>query len=184
MSTALFPFNHNDLIIFFFHTIPFFLTIVVVMVWRGWGQTGGSKPPAFRSLHSRFLPFFPYLPHLSPFLIAKYWPFPSISPTSQPFRTHTFCPFLLCLLFFWVPPPPIFFPHNVSSSSRGGGGEDGEGCLKYPRMPSSHALVDFITELHITCTFNFLLALNFFISSTESWRWILWGTSRFYANNI
>ena len=121
MSTALFPFNHNDLIIYFFHTIPFFLTIVVVMVWRGWGQTGGSKPPAFRSLHSRFLPFFPYLPHLSPFLIAKYWPFPSISPTSQPFRTHTFCPFLLCLLFFWVPPPPIFFPHNVSSSSRGGG---------------------------------------------------------------
>ena len=114
MSTALFPFNHNDLIIYFFHTITFFLTIVVVIVWRGWGQTGGSEPPAFHSLHSRFLPFFP-------FLIEKYWPFPSISPTSQPFRTHTFCPLLLCLLFFWVPPPPIF-PHNGGSSSRGGGG--------------------------------------------------------------
>ena len=148
---------------------------MVVIVWRGWGQTGGSEPPAFHSLHSRFLPFFPIL-------IAKYWPFPSISPTSHPFRTLTFYPFLLCLLFFWAPPPPVF-PHNGGSSSRGRG-DCGEGCLKYPRMPSSHALVDFIAELYITCTFNFLLALNFFISSTESWRWILWGTSRFYANNI
>ena len=99
---------------------------------------------------------FSQLPHLSRFLIAKYWPFPSISPTSHPFRTLTFCPFLLCLLFFRVPPPGIF-PQNGGSSSGGewGGGGCGEGCLKYPRMPSSHALVDLSQNctLHVPLIF-------------------------------
>lgn len=77
MSTALFPFNHNDLIIYFFHTITFFLTLVVVIVWRGWGQTGGSEPPAFHSLHSQFLPFFPFwLKSIDHFLL--FLPLPSL----------------------------------------------------------------------------------------------------------
>ena len=147
------------------------------------GGDGMEGVRADRGVQASCLPQLAFpVPALFPILIAKYWPFPSISPTSHPFRTLTFYPFLLCLLFFWARPPPVF-PHNGGSSSRGRG-DCGEGCLKYPRMPSSHALVDFIAELYITCTFNFLLALNFFISSTESWRWILWGTSRFYAKNI
>lgn len=175
MSTALFPFNHNDLIIYFFHTITFFLTLVVVIVWRGWGQTGGSEPPAFHSLHSQFLPFFPFwLKSIDHFLL--FLPLPSLLELTPSALSS-------CASYSSGFPHPLSSPIMVVVVA-GGGGDSGEGCLKYPRMPSSHALVDFITELHITCTFNFLLALNFFISSTESWRWILWGTSRFYANNI
>lgn len=114
MSTALFPFNHNDLIIYFFHTITFFLTLVVVIVWRGWGQTGGSEPPAFHSLHSQFLPFFPFwLKSIDHFLL--FLPLPSLLELTPSALSS-------CASYSSGFPHPLSSPIMVVVVAGGGGG--------------------------------------------------------------